>query len=260
MSHFLETMESSSRRRLAAARNAATLEVQRRRAERRRTKALPGGFTVIAEVKPASPAEGSLAASGLLDIALAYASGGASALSVLTEPTEFGGSLSLLEEIAEAVDLPVMRKDFVIDSYQVWEGRAHGASGVLAIARMLDPVVFEEIIAAARDAGMFVLVEAFDEEDLAMIGTIASGAEGVLVGVNARDLDTLAIRPDAHRDLAGHLPEGLPAIAESGISSADQLPPLIDLGYSGVLVGTSLMRSPDPKGAVAALVAAGSRE
>lgn len=260
MSHFLETMESSSRRRLAAARSTATLEVQRRRAERRRTRALPGGFIVMAEVKPASPAEGPLAESGHLDIALAYESGGASALSVLTEPTEFGGSLSLLDEIAGAVDLPVMRKDFVVDPYQVWEARAHGASGVLAIARMLDPVMLEKVIAAAGDAGMFALVEGFDEDDLALIGHIASGVEGVLVGVNARDLETLQVRTAAHRDLAGHLPEGLPAIAESGISSSDQVSALIDLGYSGVLVGTSLMRSPDPKGAVAALVAAGSRE
>lgn len=259
MSHFLETMARSSHRRLAAARNAATLEVQRRRAERRPTMSLRDGFLVFAEIKPVSPADGPLAESGHRDIARAYASGGASAISVLTEPTEFGGSLALLEEISEASAVPVMRKDFIIDPYQVWEARAHGASGVLAIARLLDPPTLEGIVATALDAEMFVLVEAFDPDDLGKLGPVVQGIDGVIVGVNARDLDTLEVRPNAHRELAGHLPDGVPAIAESGISSADQISPLIEMGYRGVLVGTALMRSADPEAAVAALVAGGSQ-
>jgi indole-3-glycerol phosphate synthase len=258
MSDFLARMESSSRSRLAEAEGFSTLESQRRAAETVTTVGLPTGFLLFAEIKPVSPAEGGFRHSGFLDLVEAYESGGASALSVLTEPTEFGGSLQLLQEVAAATSLPVMRKDFIVDAYQVWEARSHGASGVLAIARMLDADVLEEIARAALEADMFLLVEAFDRADIKAVSALNLTSRQVLVGVNSRDLTTLEVRPNAHEELSGLLPEGCTAIAESGIHSPEQVRSLTAAGYHGVLVGTSLMRSDDPAAAVAALVTAGS--
>lgn len=256
MSYFLDEMRKASHARLEAARNVASLEIQRRRAEGFTPHDLEDGFHVFAEVKPVSPAEGDLVQDGFAQLAESYVSGGASALSVLTEPTRFGGSLELLEELAARVTVPVMRKDFILDPYQVWEGRAHGASGVLAIARMLDDEMLDAVVAAARDAELFVLLEAFDRDDLDRISDRELDP-GVLVGVNSRDLDTLEVRRSAHADLFEHVPEGCVAIAESGIETPEQVSELREIGYEGVLVGTSLMRSADPGSAVAAMVAAG---
>ncbi|CAN5829752.1 indole-3-glycerol phosphate synthase TrpC [soil metagenome] len=257
MNDFLARMETSSRTRLAAARGVAPLESVRRQAEMIATTGLPPGFLVFAEVKPISPAEGSRATSDFRDLVRAYESGGAAAISVLTEPTEFGGSMELIEEVVEAVAVPVMRKDFIVDPYQVWEARARGASGALAIARMLDTDTLEAIARAAREAGMFLLVEGFDEADLEAISAMRKSEGHVLVGVNSRDLTTLQVRPDAHEALAPLLPENCVAIAESGIRSPEQVKALASFGYHGVLVGTSLMRSDDPAAAVASLVEAG---
>lgn len=257
MSRFLDEMARSSHDRLAAARSVATLEVQRRRAEMVPTRPLGPGFHVFAEVKPVSPAEGELGSGGLTERAVAYAEGGATAISVLTEPTRFGGSMELLGEVADRVALPVMRKDFVVDPYQVWEARAHGASGVLAITRMLDDATLQSVVAAAGDAGMFALLEVFDRDDLSRISELEA-TDRVLVGVNSRDLDTLEVRPGAHEELAGDLPDGLPSIAESGITGPGRVRELAAVGYDGVLVGTALMRSQDPASAVEAILAAGS--
>lgn len=257
MNDFLARMELSSRTRLAAAIGVSPLESMRRRAEMVPTVGLPAGFLVFAEIKPVSPAEGSLAGTGFFDLVRAYESGGAAAISVLTEPTEFGGSLQLLEEVAGSTSLPVMRKDFIVDAFQVWEARAHGASGVLAIARMLEAEMLFEISRVAREADMFLLVEAFDRSDIEKVSELDLSGGHLLLGVNSRDLDTLQVRPDAHEELAEMLPEGCVAIAESGIGSPEQVRSLTALGYDGVLVGTSLMRSDDPGADVAALVAAG---
>ncbi|MEX1038634.1 MAG: indole-3-glycerol-phosphate synthase [Acidimicrobiia bacterium] len=258
MSDFLARMDLSSRTRLAAARGISTIESMRRRAEMVPTDGLPTGFLLFAEIKPVSPAEGSLAGTGFFDLVRAYESGGAAAISVLTEPTEFGGSLQLLEEIADSTSLPVMRKDFIVDPFQVWEARAHGASGVLAIARLLDAEMLVEISRVAREADMFLLVEAFDRSDFEALSGLDFSGGHLLLGVNSRDLDTLALRPSAHEQLAEMLPEGCVAIAESGIGSPEQVRALMVMGYHGVLVGTSLMRSDDPGADVAALVAAGA--
>jgi indole-3-glycerol phosphate synthase len=258
MSDFLTRMELSSRKRLAAAQSEFKLESRRRAAEMVPTVGLPIGFLLFAEIKPVSPAEGELRNGGNLDLVNAYESGGASAISVLTEPTEFGGSLQLLEDVASVSSLPVMRKDFIVDPYQVWEARAHGASGVLAIARMLDAETLEEVARAAREADMFLLVEAFDQADIKAISDLNLSEDHLLVGVNSRDLSTLEVRPEAHEELAALLPEGCVAIAESGIHSPEQVRTLTGAGYQGVLVGTSLMRSDDPASAVADLVAAGT--
>ncbi|MEX1093228.1 MAG: indole-3-glycerol phosphate synthase TrpC [Acidimicrobiia bacterium] len=257
MNDFLARMETSSRIRLAAARGIAPLESVRRQAAMIPTTGLPSGFLLFAEIKPTSPAEGSLATSGFRDLVRAYESGGAAAISVLTEPTEFGGSMELIEEIVESVSLPVMRKDFIVDPYQVWEARARGASGALAIARMLDAETLEALAAAAGEAEMFLLVEAFDETDIDAISALDLSNGHLLVGVNSRDLTTLQVRPDAHEALGLLLPDDCVAIAESGINSPEQVKALTSAGYHGVLVGTSLMRSDDPAGAVASLVEAG---
>jgi indole-3-glycerol phosphate synthase len=259
MSDFLTRMEASSRNRLAGAEGVSNLESQRRVAATVPTVGLPDGFLLFAEIKPVSPAEGALGRGGFHDLVEAYESGGASALSVLTEPTEFGGSLQLLEDVAAATSLPVMRKDFIVDPYQVWEARSHGASGVLAIARMLEANVLEVIARTAVEAEMFLLVEAFDRADIKAFSALNLSSEELLVGVNSRDLTTLELRPHAHEELAGLLPEGCTAIAESGIHSPEQVRSLTAAGYHGVLVGTSLMRSDDPAAAVAALVTAGSK-
>lgn len=258
MNDFLARMETSSRTRLAAARGIASRESMRRQAEMVPTTGLADGFLLFAEIKPTSPAEGRLATSGFRDLVRAYESGGAAAISVLTEPTEFGGSMELIEEVAGSVALPVMRKDFIVDPYQLWEGRAHGASGALAIARMLDAQTLEKLAATAAEADMFLLVEAFDEADIDAISALDLSGGHLLVGVNSRDLTTLQVRADAHEALASLLPEDCVAIAESGVHSPEQVKALTSAGYDGVLVGTSLMRADDPAAAVAALVEAGA--
>lgn len=257
MNDFLARMETSSRTRLAAAQGIVSLESTRRKAEMVPTANLPAGFLLFAEIKPSSPAEGSLATSGFRDLAGAYEVGGAAAISVLTEPTEFGGSMELIEEIVESVSLPVMRKDFIVDPYQLWEARARGASGALAIARMLDTEALEALAATAAEADMFLLVEVFDEADIEAITALDLSGGHLLVGVNSRDLTTLRVRPESHEALAPLLPDECVAIAESGIDSPEQVNALTSAGYQGVLVGTSLMRSGDPAAAVASLVAAG---
>jgi indole-3-glycerol phosphate synthase len=255
---FLARMELSSRTRLAAAKDVSSLESRRRAAELVPTAGLPSGFLLFAEVKPVSPAEGTLGKDGFPDLVRAYESGGASAISVLTEPTEFGGSLQLLEDVAAVTSLPVMRKDFVVDPYQVWEARSHGASGILAIVRMLEPEVLAEVARTAREAEMFLLVEAFDRVDINALSALDLSDDHLFVGVNSRDLNTLEVRPEAHEELASLLPEECVAIAESGIHSPEQVRSLTEIGYRGVLIGTSLMRSEDPAFALAALVSAGS--
>ncbi len=257
MNDFLARMETSSRTRLASARGVAPLESVRREAEMIPTTALRPGFLLFAEVKPVSPAEGSLATSGFGDLVRAYESGGAAAISVLTEPAEFGGSMELIEEVVASVALPVMRKDFIVDPYQVWEARARGASGTLAIARMLDAETLDAVARAAFEADMFLLVEVFDQADIEAISALDLSDGHLLVGVNSRDLATLQVRPDAHESLAPMLPGDCVAIAESGIRSPEQVEALTSFGYHGVLVGTSLMRSDDPAAAVASLVEAG---
>lgn len=177
-------------------------------------------------------------------------------LSVLTEPEAFGGSLQLLRVVAEAAKVPVMRKDFLVDPFQVFEARAAGADGVLIIARILSDEVMDELLQAVEQTGMFALVEAFDISDLGRIAALTGSRSGLLVGVNCRDLETLRIEPSTHGELAGNLPS-TPAIAESGILDPSDVQRVAGLGYRGALVGSALMRSTDPAGLVASMLAAG---
>ncbi|MFO0685934.1 MAG: indole-3-glycerol-phosphate synthase [Sandaracinus sp.] len=208
---------------------------------------------IVAEIKPRAPSAGALGSADPAR-ALAYAAGGAACVSVLTEPTRFDGSLEDLARIAEALrplGVPAMRKDFLVDPVQLAEARIAGASGALLVVRMLDDAALDAMTRTAASLGLFVLLEAFDEEDLARAAGAACGT--ALVGVNARDLRTLAIDPERHARLAHALPKGLPSIAESGITTAAEVQRAIALGYAGALVGTALMRASDPSAAVRAL-------
>lgn len=224
-----------------------------------------GNFDVIAELKLRSPAAGPLAAVGA-DIearVTAYAQGGAAAVSVLTEPARFDGDLAHLARASAALaplGVPTMRKDFLVDHYQVMEARALGAGGVLVIARMLDRSRIVELLDCAAMLKMFVLLEAFDEEDLALAARIleerTDRAEQVLVGLNSRDLDTLQIVPERLLQLADKLPGGAPRVAESGVMGAQDAVRLKQAGYGIALVGSALMSAAEPQATIRAMLEA----
>ena len=224
------------------------------------------GFDLIAEVKWASPSAGALADAGAdAETAVAararrYATAGAAAISVLTEPSRFGGALEHMSAAAAVVDVPVMRKDFLVDPLQVAEARAAGAGGVLLITRMLDDSTLAAMLGAARRFGLFTLLEAFDADDLARSGRAIAGFEGgppVLLGLNARDLVTLTVDPTRLMALGDAFPPGWPAVAESGLETPGDAARLAHCGYALALVGSALMRADDPEGLAARMIAAG---
>lgn len=223
-----------------------------------------GRFDVIAELKLRSPAAGGLAGSSFRRAAQieAYARGGAAAVSVLTEPAQFHGELAHVTEAAwglEPLGVPVMRKDFIVDPYQVLEARAAGAAGVLVIVTMLDDDAVRALVDAARELGMFTLLECFDEADLERLQPYDRPHDGpvLLAGVNCRDLRDLQVRFERFAELAPYLPRCLPTVAESGVDNAEQVHELARAGYRLALVGSALMRAGDPRAAVAELVSAG---
>ncbi|NND59391.1 MAG: indole-3-glycerol-phosphate synthase TrpC [Gammaproteobacteria bacterium] len=221
----------------------------------------PTGFDIIAEVKKCSPAEGTLSVddeAALIDRAVAYASAGAAAVSVLTEPTRFDGSLSDLRNIAEALrplEIPAMRKDFIVDVYQVWEAAAAGAGGVLAIVRVLDDPMIMQMLEAASQCRMFVLLEAFDEQDLRRAWPFANSHSNVIVGLNSRDLTTLEVDSGRLQQLAGEFPTDCLRVAESGIATVDDAVAVRRAGYQFALIGTALMREASPRGLIAHMLA-----
>lgn len=227
----------------------------------------PQGFDVIAEVKRRSPAAGGLAPRALRASVHArrYAQGGAAALSVLTEPEAFEGALPHLQEVAAAVPVPAMRKDFLVSSYQVLEARAAGASGVLLIAAMLNDARLQDMLRCTHRLGLFALVEIFDAADLdrsvaairATGPAIVDGRCRSLLGVNCRDLRSLQVDFGRFAALAPRLPADIPRVAESGVDSASQAARVAGLGYGVALVGTALMRAADPAALVAGLLQAG---
>jgi indole-3-glycerol phosphate synthase len=226
------------------------------------------GFDLIAEVKRQSPAEGQLS-DGQLDPqaqARLYADGGAAAISVLTEPERFAGSLEDLQRVtAELNDVPVMRKDFLVSDYQVREARLAGASGVLLIAAILDAEQLARMLKAALELDMFVLLEVFDQADLdkalpvleAVGQAEAEGRVRYLLGVNCRNLRTLEVDFEHFSRLAKDLPASIPCVAERGLQTTTQARQLVALGYRLALAGTTLMKSADPQQAVADLLTAG---
>ncbi len=264
---FLDAMAVESRRRVGEARRRISYDSLDLRARQTATPPalrLDRRFDVIAEIKLRSPAADGEARSSddLPARAAAYAAGGAAAVSVLTEPSRFAGSILHLESAARTLHplrLPAMRKDFLVDPYQLVEARAAGAGGALLILRLLAPAELESLVAVGRSLELFLLLEAFDETDLAAARTLidARGPEGLLVGVNSRDLTTLQVRPERLLELAPHLPQAVPCVAESGIASAEDAGAIVRAGYRVALVGTALMRSADPGALVRELVDAG---
>lgn len=208
------------------------------------------GSSVIAEVKRKSPSKGELA--DIPDpaaLATAYSAGGAAAISVLTERRRFGGSLDDLVAVRAAVDTPVLRKDFIVTSYQLVEARAAGADLALLIVAALDDDDLRRLHDEARELGLTVLVEVHDEAETER--AVALGAE--LVGVNARNLKTLAVDDDTFGRLAPLVPEDRVLVAESGISGPDDVTRFVAEGARAVLVGEALVRDGDPTGAVRAM-------
>lgn len=242
-------------------------DLERRRAERsladlesalRSTPAprdpLPG-FTapelaVIAEVKRRSPSKGDLAPiTDPAALAQAYSRGGASTISVLTEERRFNGSLADLAAVRAAVETPLLRKDFMVDAYQFVEARVAGADLILLIVAALDQPQLVDLHATALELGLTPLVEVHEEDECARAAEL--GAR--LIGVNARNLKTLEVDPDAFGRLRPLLPEGVIAVAESGIAGTADAQKYADLGADVVLVGESLVKDGDPERAVAAM-------
>jgi indole-3-glycerol phosphate synthase len=183
---------------------------------------------------------------------------------VLTEPARFDGRLEHLAEAAallRPLGVPAMRKDFLVDSYQLYEARVNGASGALLIVRMLSPALLDQMLDLAAELGLFVLLEAFDGDDLAIATELAGSRAGrrgqVLMGLNCRDLQSLQIDFMRFAELRGKMPAAWPPVAESGVQSPADAASVAALGYRLALVGTSLMRRVDPRAAVAELLAAG---
>jgi indole-3-glycerol phosphate synthase len=271
MSGFLDDMARSS-----AARVAEAIRHESTQALERRARAMPpslplrlsgAGFDVIAELKLRSPAVGRLgdASQDWLGRIAAYARGGAAAVSVLTEPSRFDGTLDHLRQAAQVLaplGVPAMRKDFLVDPYQILEARAAGAGGVLVILRMLSRPQIVELLDVAAEHGMFVLLEAFDEVDLSAAHDLlnsraahralrgaahrAEHEEQILIGINSRDLQTLQVVQERFAALAPLLPAGWPAVAESGVASAGDARRMRQLGYGVALIGTALMAHEDP--------------
>jgi indole-3-glycerol phosphate synthase len=209
---------------------------------------------VIAEVKRRSPSKGELAEiPDPAEVASAYAAGGAAAISVLTEQRRFGGSLADLDAVVAAVDVPVLRKDFVVTPYQVWEARAHGAELVLLIVAALDQEQLSTLHTEIESLGMTALVEVHDEAEAER--AIACGAR--LFGVNARNLKTLEVDRDTFGRVRPVLPPDAVVVAESGVRDGTDVRGYAAAGASAVLVGESAVTGTDPRSAVAALVAAG---
>jgi indole-3-glycerol phosphate synthase len=226
------------------------------------------GFDVIAELKLRSPSLGDLSATTLDPVRRleAYAEGGAAACSILTEPTRFDGDLEHLRLAAQVLrpfGVPAMRKDFLVDPYQVLEARACGAAGVLLIVRMVPRARLVEMLDSAAEHGLFVLLEAFDADDLQAAESIARERrdrdEQVLMGLNCRDLETLAIDPHRFAALRDGMPPEWPAVAESGVQTPEDAARVAGLGFRLALVGTSLMRRADPARAVREMVEAGRK-
>jgi indole-3-glycerol phosphate synthase len=266
---FLSDMARSSAARVARALReepSATLEARARAAPAAPPLALsPLGFDVIAEVKLRSPAAGPLADAAFDARArvAGYGHAGACAISVLTEPSRFDGALEHLRTAAEVLrplGIPAMRKDFIVDPYQLLEARAAGAGGALLILRMLSASRLEDLLALARELGLFVLLEAFDRDDLSRAAECVAhhptGAPALLVGLNCRDLDTLAVVPERFAELSPLLPAGVCTVAESGVTGPADAQRMRALGYRAALIGTALMKCNDPQSLLARILSA----
>ncbi len=208
------------------------------------------GIAVIAEFKRRSPSAGTLhEAPDLHELLGAYERGGASALSVLTEGPNFDGTLEDLRTACTACELPILRKDFIVDDYQLYEAKVAGADAVLLIVAALEPEELAALHERARTLGLDVLVEVHDREEL----RTALALEAELIGINNRDLRDFSVDVERTERLMGEIPAGVTVVSESGIAEAEQLSRLEDAGVAAVLVGETLMRSADPEAALRTL-------
>jgi indole-3-glycerol phosphate synthase len=225
----------------------------------------PSGFDLIAELKLRSPAAGPLSrqSDSVAGRVVAYARAGAAAVSVLTEPSRFDGTLAHLKSAAGALAplaVPAMRKDFLVDPYQVLEARVAGAGGVLVILRLLPRDELTALLDCATASGLFVLLEAFDAHDIELMHELLAahhGSNQLLAGVNCRDLATLEIVPQRLLELAPLLPASVPRVAESGVVSIADAGRVAAAGYELALVGSALMQGKDPGALASQLLAAG---
>ena len=213
------------------------------------------GVAVIAEVKRASPSRGALAAiADPASLATEYEAGGAAIISVLTERHRFGGSLEDLVAVRRAVDVPVLRKDFIVSSYQLWEARVHGADLALLVVAALEQNALVSLVERAKTLGLTPLVECHTVEEVSR--AVDAGAD--VNGVNARDLRTLEVDRGVFAALAPHIPDHVVRVAESGVRGPHDVIEYARAGADAVLVGESLVTGRDPRSAVADLVAAGA--
>jgi indole-3-glycerol phosphate synthase len=259
---ILDEIAGRTRIRVAKARESAPFEALRQRALALAKTAPDGGFeralaapglSFICEVKKASPSKGTIAADfPYLQIAREYEAAGASAVSVLTEPEYFLGSDEYLREIAASINIPALRKDFIIDSYQIYEAKLLGAGAVLLICALLDTETLAEYIKTAAELNLSALVEIHNEAEAD--SALLAGAR--IIGINNRDLKTFKVDLGLTARLRRLIPGGILTVAESGIKSPDDVRALGGLGLDAALVGESLMRAGDKKRFLAELKAA----
>jgi indole-3-glycerol phosphate synthase len=256
---LLAAIVASTRRTLEVRRSAEPVAALERRAERAQPRGAmfldalsrPERFNVIAECKRRSPSRGVLRADyDPASIAASYESAGAAAISVLTEPAFFDGALEHLAAVRGRVAVPVLRKDFIVDEYQLLESRAAGADAVLLIVAALDHHRLRGLTARADALGLAALVEVHDREELEV--ALESGARAI--GVNNRSLKTLAVDPGTSLALASAIPDRVVAVAESGLRNHEEVRRLRDAGYDGFLVGEKLMAAASPGDALAAVL------
>lgn len=256
---LLATIIAATKRSVAVREDRESLAALSARAERR--VARPGVFrqalshrdrvNVIAECKRRSPSRGVLLTDyHPVTIARAYAKAGAAAISVLTEPTFFDGTLAHLEAVRDAVATPLLRKDFIVSEYQLFEARAAGADAVLLIVAALSPADLVRLGRRAAELGLDTLVEVHNGDELA----VALDAGAPVIGVNNRNLHTLAVDVHASESLIGQMPAEVVAVSESGLKTAADLKRLAALGYRAFLIGERFMTDPDPCAALSALL------
>ena len=265
MKTILENIWESKRLRVDQARRGSDMRVLLEAARRVRDASAPArlrsaledpsAINIIAEFKRASPSKGAInVAADPKATARQYESGGAAAISVLTEEDHFSGSLEDLVKIRAATSLPVLRKDFIFDEFQIYEAAAAGADAILLIVASLEGSQLRELHQKAEGLGMDALVEVHTEDEMERAARL--GAR--LIGVNNRDLRTFEVSLDVSRKLVRHAPVDSILVSESGLRTSDELLELRGLGYSGFLIGESLMNTVDPDAVLSRL--AGSRQ
>lgn len=257
MATFLETVVDRTRADLSERMRAVPAsELEARLGPQRRGRPfsealINEGISLIAEMKRSSPSKGPIRpGAGVTEIVRAYQEAGARAVSVLTEPHWFGGSLDDLIEARAACDLPLLRKDFLVDEYQLIEARVAGADAVLLIVAALEPERLAALIGVASDLGMDALVEVHDEDEVET--AVEAGAE--VIGVNNRNLHSLEVDLATTFRLLADVPAGTVVVAESGITTRQAVRDLEEAGVDAILVGEALMRVEDPRDAVRELL------